>query len=193
MDNAACRVALREVYLYSRGKSLRFQLDKKAGWAEWRYCIDVMAKRKVQPLPGIEPWPYSMFPVIVLTYYGLLILQAADPVAARSEARALIARTLDRKFESRLRHGCLSSSFYVVLSCVSRRSKTGLWKPMKKKNTSRLISLLLLPPPWDGRGTKHACKDQKCIQFWSEKLIGWNNLRDMDVNGKIILKWIWIK
>jgi hypothetical protein len=32
----------------------------------------------------------------------------------------LIARTLDRGFESRLRHGCLSSSFYVVLSCVGR-------------------------------------------------------------------------
>jgi hypothetical protein len=38
----------------------------------------------------------------------------------RSEARALIARTLDRGFESRLRHGCLSSSFYAVLSCVGR-------------------------------------------------------------------------
>jgi hypothetical protein len=33
-------------------------------------------------------------------------------------ARALIARTLDRGFESRLRHGCLSSSVFVVLSCV---------------------------------------------------------------------------
>jgi hypothetical protein len=30
----------------------------------------------------------------------------ADPVAARSEARALIIRTLNRGFESRLRHGC---------------------------------------------------------------------------------------
>jgi hypothetical protein len=36
--------------------------------------------------------------------------QFADPVAARSEVRALIARTLDREFESRLRHGSLSSS-----------------------------------------------------------------------------------
>jgi hypothetical protein len=44
----------------------------------------------------------------------------ADPVAARSEPRALNARTLDRGFESRLKHGCLSSSFYVVLSCVGR-------------------------------------------------------------------------
>jgi hypothetical protein len=40
----------------------------------------------------------------------------AEPVAARSEARAFIARG----FESRLRHGCLSSIFYVVLSCVGR-------------------------------------------------------------------------
>jgi hypothetical protein len=38
----------------------------------------------------------------------------ADPVTARSEARALIASTLDRGFESHLRHGCLSSSFCVV-------------------------------------------------------------------------------
>jgi hypothetical protein len=44
----------------------------------------------------------------------------ADPVAPRVEARALIARTLDRGFESRLRHGCLSSSFHVVLPCVGR-------------------------------------------------------------------------
>jgi hypothetical protein len=44
----------------------------------------------------------------------------ADPVAARSEVLVLIARTLDRGLESRLRHGCLSSSFYVVLSCVGR-------------------------------------------------------------------------
>jgi hypothetical protein len=58
----------------------------------------------------------------------VLILDAeaagADPVAARSEARALIARTLGRGFESRLRHGCLSSSFYVVLSCVGRNRAT---------------------------------------------------------------------
>jgi predicted amidohydrolase len=39
----------------------------------------------------------------------------ADPVAARSEARALIARALDRGVESRLGHGCLSLSVYVVL------------------------------------------------------------------------------
>jgi hypothetical protein len=45
---------------------------------------------------------------------------SADPVAARSEVRALIARTLDRGFESHLRHGCLSSSVDVVLSCVGR-------------------------------------------------------------------------
>jgi hypothetical protein len=44
----------------------------------------------------------------------------ADSVIARSEERALSARTLDRGFESRLRNGCLSSSFYVVLSCVGR-------------------------------------------------------------------------
>jgi hypothetical protein len=44
----------------------------------------------------------------------------ADPVAARSEARALSAPTLDHGFESRLRHGCLSASFCVVLSCVGR-------------------------------------------------------------------------
>jgi hypothetical protein len=39
-------------------------------------------------------------------------------VAARSEARALIARTLDRGFESRSRYGCLSSNFSGVFSCV---------------------------------------------------------------------------
>jgi hypothetical protein len=44
----------------------------------------------------------------------------ADPVAAWSEAWALIACTLDCGFESCLRHGCLPSSFYVVLSCVGR-------------------------------------------------------------------------
>jgi hypothetical protein len=49
-----------------------------------------------------------------------LTLGLADPLAGRSEVRALIARTLDRGFESRLRYGCLSSSSYVVLSCVGR-------------------------------------------------------------------------
>jgi hypothetical protein len=49
-----------------------------------------------------------------------------DPVVARSEARALIARILDRGFESRLKRGCLSSSFYVVLSCVGRGLATSL-------------------------------------------------------------------
>jgi hypothetical protein len=39
---------------------------------------------------------------------------SVDPVAARSEARALSARTLDRRFESRSRHGYLSLSVYVV-------------------------------------------------------------------------------
>jgi hypothetical protein len=52
---------------------------------------------------------------------------SADLVAAR----ALIARTLDRKFESRLRHGCLSSSFYVGLSCVGRGLATG-WSLVKE-------------------------------------------------------------
>jgi hypothetical protein len=46
-------------------------------------------------------------------------------VAAQSEARALIARTLDRGFESRLRHRCLSLYFYVVLSCVGKGLATG--------------------------------------------------------------------
>jgi hypothetical protein len=49
-----------------------------------------------------------------------LIEHRADPMAALSEARALSARTLDRGFESRSRHGCLSSSLYIVLSCVGR-------------------------------------------------------------------------
>jgi hypothetical protein len=42
----------------------------------------------------------------------------------------LIARTLDRGFGSRLRHGCLSSSFYVVLSCVGRGLATS-WLPVQ--------------------------------------------------------------
>jgi hypothetical protein len=45
---------------------------------------------------------------------------STDPVAARSEARAFSPRTLNRGFESRLRHGCLSSSFCVVLFFVGR-------------------------------------------------------------------------
>jgi hypothetical protein len=44
-----------------------------------------------------------------------LIKNSTDPVAVRSQARALSARTLDRWFESRLGHGCLSSSVFVVL------------------------------------------------------------------------------
>jgi hypothetical protein len=60
------------------------------------------------------------FNIIVLYKFWSVI-----PVAARSEARALIARTVDREFESRLRHGCLSLSFYVVLSCAGRGLTTG--------------------------------------------------------------------
>jgi hypothetical protein len=42
-------------------------------------------------------------------------------VAARSEAWALKARTLDRVFEFRLGHGCLSLVFLcVVVLCRSR-------------------------------------------------------------------------
>jgi hypothetical protein len=37
-----------------------------------------------------------------------------------AEAWALIALTLVRGFKSRLRHGCLFLSLYVVLSCVGR-------------------------------------------------------------------------
>jgi hypothetical protein len=48
------------------------------------------------------------------------ILSNADPVAAWSEVQALIARTLDHTYESHLGHGCLTLSFYVVLSCVGR-------------------------------------------------------------------------
>jgi hypothetical protein len=41
-------------------------------------------------------------------------------VATSSEVPALIDCTLDHGFESHLGHGCLSLSFYVVLSCVGR-------------------------------------------------------------------------
>jgi hypothetical protein len=66
-----------------------------------------------------------MFCVVVL---GVLLLTGGHVfslfcrylVAARSEARTLIARTPDRGLESHLRHGCLSSCVYVVLSCVGR-------------------------------------------------------------------------
>jgi hypothetical protein len=69
------------------------------------------------PSPGIF--------IIILTdafivFCFSISISGDDPVAARSEARALSARTLDRWFESRLRHECLSSSFHVVLSCVGR-------------------------------------------------------------------------
>jgi hypothetical protein len=37
-------------------------------------------------------------------------------VAVRSEAWVLAGWLLDRGFESHSRHGCLSASFYVVLS-----------------------------------------------------------------------------
>jgi hypothetical protein len=57
---------------------------------------------------------------IKIIFYLYYEKKRADPVAARSETRALSARTLDRGFESLLRHGCLSSSVYVVLSCVGR-------------------------------------------------------------------------
>jgi hypothetical protein len=44
---------------------------------------------------------------------NVLYVFIADPVVTGSEARALIALTLDRGFESHLGHGCLSSSWYV--------------------------------------------------------------------------------
>jgi hypothetical protein len=46
----------------------------------------------------------------------------------RGVKRSRVARTLDRGFQSLLRHGCLSSSFYVVLPChkliIRQRSPT---------------------------------------------------------------------
>jgi hypothetical protein len=52
-------------------------------------------------------------------YIDLLLMQLglniADPVVGRPQARAFSARTLDRRFEPRLRHGCLS---LVSLCCV---------------------------------------------------------------------------
>jgi hypothetical protein len=53
--------------------------------------------------------------------YGIIFIMCV----CCSEARAFIARTLDYGFESRLQHGCLSSSFCVVLSCVGRGLATG--------------------------------------------------------------------
>jgi hypothetical protein len=47
-------------------------------------------------------------------------MKVADPVAARSEARALSASTLNRGFECRFKYGYLSSSVCVVLSCEGR-------------------------------------------------------------------------
>jgi hypothetical protein len=68
----------------------------------------------------VSPRVLHFRPASFCLIYSLLYHWRADPVAARSEARALISRTLVRGFESRLRQGCLSSSFYVVLSCVGR-------------------------------------------------------------------------
>jgi hypothetical protein len=63
---------------------------------------------------------FICFFLIKCNYYININFFMSDPVAARSEARALSTRTLDRRFECRLRHGCLSSSLYVVLFCVGR-------------------------------------------------------------------------
>jgi hypothetical protein len=43
-----------------------------------------------------------------------------------------------RRFESRLRHGCLSSSFYVALLCVSRDFCDGLITRPKEPYQNRL-------------------------------------------------------
>jgi predicted LPLAT superfamily acyltransferase len=56
----------------------------------------------------------------LICHYHILHKSLADPVAVQSEARALSAHTLDRGFKSHLRHGCLSSPVYDVLSCVGR-------------------------------------------------------------------------
>jgi hypothetical protein len=50
-----------------------------------------------------------------------------DKLSAEGQKEnALIAWTLTRGFESRLRHGCLASSFCVVLSCAGRGICDGL-------------------------------------------------------------------
>jgi hypothetical protein len=44
------------------------------------------------------------------------------PIATRSKARTVFDRSkhCDHRFESHSRHGCVSASFFVVLSCVGR-------------------------------------------------------------------------
>jgi hypothetical protein len=70
----------------------------------------------------LHPYAVVFFILGTLFYLKTVICGVADPVAARSEVRALIARTLDRGFKSRSRHGCLSASFCAVLSCVGREA-----------------------------------------------------------------------
>jgi hypothetical protein len=60
----------------------------------------------------------TLSPIYVTLHWYVSVW--AIPVASWSEVQALIAHTLDRKFESRLRHGCLTLSFYVMLSCAGR-------------------------------------------------------------------------
>jgi hypothetical protein len=69
---------------------------------------------------------FSYIELAIRFLLNTLISLNANPVAVRSEARALSDRTLDCGFESRLRHGCLSSSVYVVLSCAGKGLATSL-------------------------------------------------------------------
>jgi hypothetical protein len=62
------------------------------------------------------------------------------PVAAQSEALGWSLERLNRGFESRLRHGCLSSSFCVMLSCVGRGFCDGLIiRPKESYQVSKQI------------------------------------------------------
>jgi hypothetical protein len=74
----------------------------------------------------------------------------------------------DREFESRLRHGCLSASFCVVLSCVGRGLATG-WSLVQGvllyDKTAQDTSYM-----WGGQGPTRTLEPRKK----KRKLTAWN-------------------
>jgi len=96
------------------------------------------------------------FPVFFMYFFVYDLIHSRSQSTSGLRQRPWLLGRWDRGFESRLRHGCLSSYFCVVLYWIGRGLCNGL--STHQKEYYRRSKQITKPPIWGGQGPYKDCR-----------------------------------